>query len=193
MSDDIKNKEDSNLPTEEVEDRINYKERELEMFKLYLEGKTSKQIGDQFGISPQRVRQIAMRGGWQDKVQQYYKRAYTKVMNNGVRNIAVKLFKILDHYVSSIEARIRENPNYYMTNDEIKELRKLMHLFLNENRLVDDKPTQNINNKVTYEVKLPPGVKSFGIDPPAETVVHLEHKEVTEDEKGIDIENIDES
>lgn len=153
------------------------KKRAVEMFRMYLGGKTYKQIGEAYNVSAVKVFKIAKEYGWQLMVAKYYQNIYNETITVGAKRTGAKIFSLIELYVKKIETKVSADPLYEIPLDVLKELRQLMDLLLTENRLTDNKPTANASGTIRHEIVLPPGVKHFGLDPPNPAVKQIEHEE----------------
>jgi hypothetical protein len=150
---------------------VSSQQRAIEMFKLYLEGKTHQEIADQYGVSKTVVSRIAQKKEWKNKLIIYYQRAYDEAITIGAKKTGAQSMQLLGAWVSKTIRKVKDGQDISL--DEVKEVRQIFVALAEENRLADHKPTQVISGVVRHEVILSPGVQHFGVDPPGPGVIEV--------------------
>lgn len=151
-------------------------ERSAAMFKMHLKGKTHKEIAEFFDVSETIVAREAMKYKWKKLTGEFYQKAYDTVISAGAKKVATHIMDLIAHQVKLLRKKIEENPAFEIPVEQLRELRQLAEMLIKENRLTDNKPTDNISGVVETRIILPPGVKAFGVDPPGPGVKELEYK-----------------
>lgn len=164
-------------------------QRDTAMFKDWIAGVTHKALAEKYGMTDDNVQAISKKYNWKQLRKDLATRAYSKAIDR-IRDMTVKMAGLLDDDIDKIAAEVAKKKRM-LTPEERAHFRSLQDRLLKENRLEDGKPTDTIGGTVKTELVLPPGVKAFGIIPPAAGVTMTEAtpEEVKE---VIDLDKIDE-
>lgn len=181
-------------PTHQPDEPFVGRARHRAMLKMRIAGASHRTIGQAFGISQQRVSQIADDRGWDRLIDAYEKAVYKRIVERGTRSLAGKIQTILDHQADHLLKQIKETPEYGLTPEQQRVLVTLMAGLKEDVRLLEDKPTANTSNIVRHVIELPPGVDYFGVDPPGPNVTFVKQQTIedkSKDDNHIDVDDIE--
>ncbi len=170
------------------------KARDLEMFKLWMQGASCESMAKQYGLKVAAVWRIKRRDCWEKLRKELINRFYSKFAMK-LKGFTVRVSDVMDKDFVRLEEKV--NRGEALDKDERRYLTRLADILFKENRLTDGKPTEigNAGGVVKHEIKLPPGVRRFGVIPADSNVKPIEHAaEVQKEEKTgrISIDDVDE-
>lgn len=180
MSEDNK---DDKKPEEALEQLPEQVAKELEMYKDYLRYTPIEEMAVKYKMSPENIYKISRTKKWKEKRQSIKEEQY-KSLDKRYKAQIVNLFKFIENDLIRLMQRCsRENRE--MTKEERKHALTAFEVIVKESRLTEGRPTEitDGNHTVRHEVILPPGVKRFGVIPPARNVTQVDAKEVKEEPK----------
>lgn len=158
------------------------KQRDADMLTMHLvEGKSQAEIARHYNISEARVSAIAKANDWHKQKAKFVQLVHDRITKVGAKQIATSALSSLKLWSDRILGKLKDNKE--VTIEEIRETIKIAALFLNENRLTDEKPTQITSGVVEHRVIVPAGTKRWGLDPPGPNVKQIESAPVNPDAK----------
>lgn len=149
--------------------------RNVEMFKAWLDGETLVGVAKRFAISHRQACHIKKKDQWDKIKKELYERFYAKV-GMKLKAFTARLMFVVEKDFEHLEKKVKEN--LPLTKDERMHYYRLLDRVLQENRLSDGKPTDisGTTGVVEHSIKLPPGVRRFGVIPADPRVKAVEHE-----------------
>lgn len=169
-----------------MDDKKNVKVERLEMLKMYLDGASFAKIAETYGMTRQAVHQHSKRQRWKEKKAKYYQTVFDDGISK-LKRITAMSIGLIDKFLLD---KVKESATRALTLDEVGEIRQILAKVYDQVRLEDGKPTVNTGGVVVHELRLPPGVSSFGVLPPSNGVKLIETDVTTSKAKKND-DNID--
>lgn len=162
--------------------------RDTEMFEKWKKGTTLTALAAEYGMTHQAVSEIKRKYNWHGLVTEMKRRAFQASFTQ-LKDMAVNLVKLAKHDIGLLtETAIKEKRQ--LTKEERGHVVALLDRIWKEVRLEDGKPTEN-TGVLSVELRLPPGVKHYGIIPPDPRVKYVT-AEVEDAKPVIDIDALEE-
>jgi hypothetical protein len=175
--------------TPEIELR---EERDVAMFKDWLMGKSYDFLGEAYKMSRTNVGLIAKKYNWKALKKELRSRQFNATIDR-IRDMTVTIQNLLEQDAKRIVEDVTKEKRM-LTKSEREHLRSMYDRVLKEIRLDEGKPTELGGNgssgKFEVELRLPPGVKSFGIIPPDPRVKMIETQD-QEKKPTVDLDDIE--
>lgn len=180
--------------TEHERSVLRGKTRDLEMFKLWMQGTSCATLAHTFNLSVNSVYKIRKRDRWEKLRQEFNERVYMRQALR-LKALTVRLVDAVEKDFNIIIKKLSGETPVALTPEERTHIRMTLDRLLKENRLSDGKPTDigETTGVVEHRIKLPPGVKRFGVIPPGDNVKQIESTEEqqTKDAAKVTIDDLD--
>lgn len=150
-------------------------DRDRKMFIAWMGSRSMDEVAKQFGLNVRYVRDVSRKYDWRSARAEVLRRGLIDAMDD-VRSVLVGAIKGLQRDLQ-LMLLAAEKESRQLTKEERDHARALFDRFAKEVRLEDGKPTDTgAGGTLTVELRLPEGVKGFGIIPPDPSVKLIEHK-----------------
>jgi hypothetical protein len=175
------------VPDVQINDPVLMK-RDIEMFEKWKNGQSVTDIAAEYGLAQQTVSLIKKRYNWQGLMNEVKRRAF-KASLDSLKDIQTELTRGIKHDIRKLSQRVIKEDREF-TKDERLFVTALLDRVDRITRLEDGKPTEN-TGVLSVELKLPPGVKHYGIIPPDPRVKYVT-AEVDDSKPVIDLDALEE-
>ncbi len=156
-------------------------DRDQQMFLDWLSGLSYVAIGVKHSMHKNSVLNISKQYNWPKLKQQLAQRQWAAVLG-AMDRTATLLATTLESDVRKIAKKFQEGEA--LTSGERDHMRSLLDRLLKEHRLEAGKPTEIASGPVQVELKLPPGVKNFGVIPTTGRTVNVVETEPSDEGQG---------
>lgn len=157
--------------------KLRGRDRNLAMFKEWVLGVSGAEIAARYGISAGAVTKIKQKEKWPAKLKELRELQFAE-FGQALKGVTVKSMAALNKDLDRIIDKLNKNASNQLTDSERTHLRQLVEFASKGARVEDGKPT-DIEEKrgvVEHHILLPPGVKQWGVIPPADNVKFIESK-----------------
>jgi hypothetical protein len=161
-----------------------------------LTGCSYESLAVKYKVSYSTVATMSAKNDWKGLRQKAMERSFAAAVNE-VKGMTLTLTHALKRDMQRVAERAMSE-NKDLTKEERDHFRALLDRFFKESRLDEGKPTdiQGGNGNQSVNIILPPGVKRFGLIPPAAQVQVVEStsanapKQVTLEDAGVDPKDV---